>query len=339
MRITKIEIKEYEKNFISHTNLGSEQFFSRFGWYIKIYSDDLYGIGEAAPIPKISVETHEEAGYALNGFKLALEGIDYDIELEELLLLSDVHGFNIGSARFAIESAIYHLFSQSKGQSIAEYLNPNYLSKININAIYNNRSTLKSCDTNILKIKINNFNIFDIKEKLDKIIEKYSHDVKLRLDFNEGLDLPRSIRVCKELQLYNIDYIEQPLHRLSINDFYDLRTAVSIPIAIDESIADYQSVIDIIDKGAADVIIVKPTITGGFKDIKKILDLAKNEEIRLVLTSSFETSIAQDHILNLISALRIKEYCGVYNIKLFTDDTLPLFDKDQIKIPIQIGKI
>jgi len=339
MKITKIEIQEYEKSFISNTNLGSEKFKSRFGWYIKIYSDDLCGIGEAAPIPGISLETYEEAGYALNGFKLALEGINYDIDLEELLLLSDVHGFNISSARFAIEGAISHLFSQSKGQSIAEYLNKSYLNKIKINSIYSNRATIKLRDTTVLKIKINNFNIFDVQEKLDEIIEEYGEDIKLRLDFNEGLDIARSIRICKEIQAYNIDYIEQPLNRSNINDFYDLRMAVDIPIALDESIADFQSVVKAIDQGAADVLIVKPTITGGFKDIKKVLDFSKNEEVRLVLTSSFETEIAQNYIVNLISALRIKEYCGVYNMRLFDNESCPIFDKDQIKIPIQTREL
>ena len=337
MKITKIEIQEYEKSFLSRTNLGSEKFKSRFGWYIKIYSDDLYGIGEAAPIPGFSLETYEEAGYALNGFKLALEGINYDIDLEELLLLSDVHGFSISSARFAIECAIFDLFSQSQSQPIASYLNKSYLNKIKINSIYSNRATIKLRDTTVLKIKINNFNIFDIQEKLDKIIKEYGEDVKLRLDFNEGLDLVRSIRICKEIQSYNIDYIEQPLHRSNINDFYDLRMATDIPIALDESITDFQSVLDAIDQGAVDVLIVKPTITGGFKDIKKVLDFSKNEGVRLVLTSSFETSVAQNYIVSLISALRIKEYCGVYNVQLFDNERLPVFDKDEIKIPIQVG--
>ena len=332
MKVDKIVISEYKKKFISSTNLGREKFHARFGWYIKIYSGDLCGIGEAAPLPNISLETHEEVGYALHGFKLALEGIDYDVDIEEMLLLSDVHGFNVSSVRFAIECAVYHLFSQIKNQSIASFLNPNYLNLIRINAIYSEQSTIKLNNVNVLKIKINKFNIFDIKDKLDMIIPNYNRDIKLRLDFNEGLDLPRAIRVCKELASYNIDYIEQPLNRLNINDFYDLRMASDIPIAIDESLTDYESVVNIINEGAADVLVVKPTITGGFKDIKKILDLSKNEDIRLVVSSAFETSIAQNYIVDLISALRIEEYCGVHNIQLFKDDFYPIFSKDQIKI-------
>ena len=337
MKIDKITINEYDKGFISETNLGKTKFLSRYGWYIKIYSGTLCGIGEAAPIPGISSETHEEVGYALNGFKLSLQDIDYDIDLEELLLLSDIHGFNINSSKFAIECAIYDLFSKYENKSIAEYIEPNFIPEININAIYSNRSTILPTDVNILKIKINNNNVFDIIEKVDMIVSCYNDDIKLRLDFNEGLDLARSIRVCKQLESYNIDYIEQPLSRLNIHDYYDLRMSVDMPIGLDESVTDYQSVVELIDEGAVDVLVVKPTITGSLKDIKNILDLSNQEKIRLVISSSFETSIAQNYICNLIAAFGIKEHCGIHNIKLFKKDSIPILHKDQIRIPIEIG--
>ena len=337
MKIDKIIINEYDKGFVNETNLGKTKFLNRYGWYIKIYSGTLCGIGEAAPIPGISSENHEEVGYALNGFKLSLEGIDYDIDLEELLLLSDIHGFNINSSKFAMECAIYDLFSQYENKSIAEYIQPNFIPEININAIYSKRSTILPKDANILKIKINNNNIFDIVEKVDMIISYYNDDIKLRLDFNEGLDLGRSIRVCKQLESYNIDYIEQPLNRLNIRDYYDLRMSVDMPIGLDESVTDYQSVVELIDEGAVDVLVVKPTITGSLKDIKNILDLSNQEKIRLVISSSFETSIAQNYICNLIAAFRIKEHCGIHNIKLFKSDNIPILNKDRIRIPIEIG--
>ena len=334
MKIDKIEIKEYEKNFIDRTNLGSQKFESRFGWYIKLYSGNLFGVGEAAPIPGISSESHEQAGYALNGFKVALEGLGYNINLEELLLLSEVHGFEVPSVQFAADCAIYDLFSKSSKQDLAEYLNPNYLKSININSIYSDRARIDEINTQFLKIKINELNIFSIKERLDKIISKYPSRTKLRLDFNESLDLVRAIRICKELKPYNIDYIEQPLNREDINDTHDLRMSVNIPIALDEAVTNYKSVENIVQEGAADVIIIKPMLTGNFKTIKKIIDYCRSEGIRTVITSSFETSIAQSHIVNLISALEIKEHCGIYNIKLFKDDFLESINKDQISIPI-----
>lgn len=332
MKINKIYIERYEKSFISNIKLGNQYFKKRSGWYIKIYANQYCGVGEAAPIPLISIEDYDATGYALEGFKLALEGIDYDVQLEELLLLSKTHGFNVPSAEFAIEAAIYDLFSQANNQSVAQYLNDNALDLININSIINSQSTIAIGDTKVLKVKVDEKNIFSIKDRIDEALKPYSYDTKIRIDFNGGLDLTKAIRVCKELESYNIDYIEQPLPKENIEDFYELRLTTSIPIALDESVTDYDSVENIINLGAADVLIVKPTITGSYDEIKKIVKLANKEGLRVVVTSSFETSIAQKYILNIISALQVSEYCGVFNIKLFEDDILPAFIKSNYKI-------
>ena len=332
MKINKIYIERYEKSFISDIKLGNQYFKKRSGWYIKIYANQYCGVGEAAPIPLISIEDYDATGYALEGFKLALEGIDYDVQLEELLLLSKTHGFNVPSAEFAIEAAIYDLFSQANNQSVAQYLNDNALDLININSINHSQSTIAIGDTKVLKVKVDEKNIFSIKDRIDEALKPYSYDTKIRIDFNGGLDLTKAIRVCKELESYNIDYIEQPLPKENIEDFYELRLTTSIPIALDESVTDYDSVENIINLGAADVLIVKPTITGSYDEIKKIVKLANKEGLRVVVTSSFETSIAQKYILNIISALQVSEYCGVFNIKLFEDDILPAFIKSNYKI-------
>ena len=332
MKITDIQVERYEKSFISDVKLGKQYFKKRSGWYIKIYSNQYCGIGEAAPIPLISIEDYDTAGYALEGFKLALEGIDYDVQIEELLLLSKTHGFNVPSAEFAIEAAIYDLFSQANNQSVAQYLNDNALDFININSINHSQSTINIGDTKVLKVKVDEKNIFSIKDRIDEALKPYSDDTKIRIDFNGSLDLTKAIRVCKELESYNIDYIEQPLPKDSIEDFYELRLTTSIPIALDESVIDYESVDNIINLGAADVLIVKPTITGSYDEIKKIVKLANKEGLRVVITSSFETSIAQKYILNIISALGVSEYCGVFNIKLFQDDIIPDIINSSYKI-------
>ena len=334
MIIKKITIKEYKKPFTTKIFLGKELFSFRKGWYIKIYSEDSFGIGEAAPIPNMSLENHMEAGYALEGFLISLEKIDYDVSLEELLLLSNVHSYKAPSVKFAIQAAVFDLYSKSNQQSIAQYFNKDSLDKINLNAIYHDNSTIKKDASNILKIKIKDTNIFKIRENLDEILNHFSANVKLRLDFNGRLDLSRSIRLCKELKDYNIDYIEQPT--IKLDDLYELRMISDIPIAVDESLTDYQSLENILNKGAADVLIIKPTLMGGVEDIKKIIESGNKEGLRTILTSSFETNIAQVFILHLIASLRIIEHCGILNINLYNETALEI-TKDYCRVPQNRG--
>ena len=43
-------------------------------------------------------------------------------------------------------------------------------------------------------------------------------------------------------------------------------------------------------------------------------------KIRWIMTSSFETQVAQNSILHLIATYNTKEFCGLFNIKLFSDE-------------------
>ncbi len=324
MVIKEIKIHEYQKTFISKVYFGQELHDIRKGWYIKIIADEATGIGEAAPIPSISNECHSQAGYALYGFSLALKDINYDVSNEELLMLSQIHANQSPSAKFAIQTAIYDILSQINGKSISMYINSDSGKHININSILHDNCTIAPKDTKILKVKIHNHNIYDIRESIDEILRNYPTDVKLRIDFNGSLDLAKSIRIARELEQYNIDYLEQPIPAERLNDLYELRMNSSISVAIDESLTDYASAEKIIEESAADVLIIKPTLSGGYDDIDKIVNLCQRDKIRWIMTSSFETEVAQKSILHLIAAYNSKEYCGLFNIKLFSDEISPI---------------
>ena len=332
MKIKEIKIEEYQKTFISKVNFGQELHDIRKGWYIKIITDEVIGIGEAAPIPSISNECHSQAGYALDGFSLALKDINYDVSIEELLMLSDIHTNQSPSAKFAIQTAIYDVLSKVNNKSISAYINHNSEKKININSILHDNCTIDPIDAKVLKVKIHNHNIYDIHETIEKILKNYPSDIKLRIDFNGSLDLPKSIRIAHELEQYNVDYLEQPLPPQNLNDCYELRMNSSIPIAIDESLTDYFSAEKIIGESAADVLIIKPTLSGGYDDIDKIVGLCQQEKIRWIMTSSFETQVAQNSILHLIATYNTKEYCGLFNIKLFSDEVYPNIERSKYLI-------
>ncbi|MAV64508.1 MAG: o-succinylbenzoate synthase [Pelagibacteraceae bacterium TMED237] len=319
MNIVNTEILEYKKAFISDTNLGVKKHSFRKGWYIKIFSNEHVGIGEAAPIPGISKESHAEAGYAIQGFMVALKDVDYSVSIDEMLLLAEVHGCNVPSAKFAMQAAVYSLFSQNSNKIISKFLNQESNDSIMINSIVHDNSRISIENSRVLKIKVSDSNIYDIKDMIEKIYNSYGEKL-LRLDFNGGLDLSKAIRICKELESYNIEYIEQPV--LLLDDLYELRMHSGIPIAVDEILLNYDTAEKIIKNAAADVFVIKPTLLGGFDDLKKVFQLANSEEIKIVITSAFETFIGQSFIGYLAAAIKTQSYCGIFNINLFENDHL-----------------
>ena len=291
---------------------------------------DFSGLGEAAPLPGFSGETLKEVYYSLEGFHQAVDG--ENLEKEELFSLAEVHTHETPSVRFALETALHDLFSQESGQPIAIYLNSNAHTKLAVNGIAGVHTPEDGFK--VMKVKVGFRNIFDEIENLATLTQSFGKDILFRLDANGSFDLPQAIRFCKEMEIFNIDYIEQPLRANELEDLNELSYHTKIPIAVDESLTDYASAEKIVKEQAADVFIIKPMISGGFSESKKIIQLAREENIRIVITSSLETNIGCMACLHLAAANEISEACGFSTGALLTEDTkVPTIDNGMMQIP------
>ena len=166
------------------------------------------------------------------------------------------------------------------------------------------------------------------------LTQSFGKDILFRLDANGAFDLPQAIRFCKEMEAFNIDYIEQPLPAEELVDLAELSYHTEIPIAVDESLTDFNSAEKIIENQASDVFIIKPMVSGGLTESKKIINLAKEENIRIVITSLLETNIGRMACLHLAAANEISEPCGLATGALLNEDTTaPVIENLLIQIP------
>ena len=240
---------------------------NRDSWIIKITDIDGYiGYGEASPLPDFNDETFEESGYALEGFKLAFKGTNDNMALDELMILIKAHTLNSPSANFAIDTAINDILAQQKNCSLNKYLNFQALSEININGIYG----LTNLDNyNTIKIKCGFRNLYDEVQLLSQLSNKYDSSISFILDLNQAYDLPKAIRFFKEMERFNIEYIEQPIDKNNFTDLIELQFHSNIPIALDESINSINSLHHLLEINCGDVFIIKPQSMGSFSKIEK----------------------------------------------------------------------
>ena len=310
---------------------------NRDSWIIKITDIDGYiGYGEASPLPDFNDETFEESGYALEGFKLAFKGINDNMALDELMILIQAHTLNSPSANFAIDTAINDILAQQKNCSLNKYLNFQALSEININGIYG----LTNLDNyNTIKIKCGFRNLYDEIEILKKLSDKYNSSVNFIIDLNQAYDLPKAIRFFKEIEQFNIKYIEQPINKSNFEDLIELRFHTDINIALDESINDFDSINRMIDINCGDIFIIKPQSIGGFSTIKKAVDLINGANKIPVITSSLEGLIGRLSTMHLCSANLISSPCGLAMESIYANETIvfPKIDKGILSIPNQVG--
>ena len=317
MNIDQFDVTPFSIPFIKPLQTAGKTYSNREGVWIQLKNEDYIGVGEAAPLDGFSRENIKEVHYALEGFHQAIDGENFDSE--DFIALINIHTEDIPSARFALETAIFDILSQKSKKPLAEFLNPKSKSQISVNGIVGIH--LPSDGFTIMKDKVGFRNLFDEIEHMEHLTQSFGEETVFRLDANCAFDLPQAIRFCKEMEAFNIDYIEQPLPSDNLEDMSELRYHTEIPIAVDESLTDAYSAEKIIEMQATDVFVIKPMVSGGFTECKKIIDLAREEEIRTVITSSLETSIGRMACLHLAAANEIKEACGLGTGALLNEDT------------------
>ena len=313
------KIKIFPQTYKMETNFFSTiNHLLRDSWIIQITdTDNFTGYGEASPLATFNDETFEMAGYALEGFKLAISGLEDDFEIEELMFLINAHTQNIPSACFAVQTAIYDILSQKKQLSLRNYLNPNASSILQVNGIY---QLTNNKNYRFIKIKCGFRNLYDELKLLESLTNQYGDDVSFILDLNQSYDLSKAIRFLKEINKFNIAYIEQPLKKDNFKDLAELRYHSEIPIALDESISDINSINSILHFNAADIMIIKPQSMGGFFDIEKAVQLIKDSGKKVTISSSLEGKIGRFASMHLASANQIEGPCGLALEKIYANE-------------------
>ena len=124
-------------------------------------------------------------------------------------------------------------------------------------------------------------------------------NARLRLDANEGWGVHEAINMCRKLEKYDIEFIEQPTVSFSIPAMAQVRQAVGIPIVADQAAFTLYDVYEICRQQAADMICIGPREIGGVQPMMKVAAVAESAGLKICIHSSFTTGIttcAEHHI-------------------------------------------
>ncbi len=113
-------------------------------------------------------------------------------------------------------------------------------------------------------------------------------DCQLRLDANAGLSLAEARQWLDVFAQHPIEYLEQPLAVDQFAAMQILGETSATPIALDESIANLQSLQDCYDRGWEGIYVIKPAIVGSPRQLQ---DFLQCHALDVVFSSVFETEI------------------------------------------------
>ncbi len=294
MKITKIETKiikiPVENPYVfSHGVLKA--FSNVLVW---IYTDEgITGIGEASFVPGggVSEETPESVKPMIDSYlaPVVIGKDPFDIEYIHHKMDAVVPRNLI--AKCGLDLALWDIMGQALDMPVYKLLGGQFESKIlgtytlSIDTparMAEQAEYRKNQGYRTLVVKIGRDPGTDI-ERLRQVRNTAGPDINIRLDANEAYRPAQAIRIIRQMEKYNPEFVEEPVKRWDLDGMAKVTQAVDIPISSDESNTSLESVYKIIKKRAADILNIKISKNGGLWRSKKIAAVAESAGIPCIV--------------------------------------------------------
>lgn len=277
----------------------------RKGMLINLFNDKgSNSWGEVSPLPKWSLETLEDSILQLNQkkseiFKISWTKENCFKEISKLELLPSV--------AFGIESALLSLLDPLSNHAVI-------LSSLLMGSCVEITQQAKIKELQgytSAKLKVSNLTFDEAFFVINQLKDKF----RLRIDVNRAWTTPEALNFFAQFPLDAFDYVEEPFQNPK-----DL-TKFLHPLGVDES---YPSDLDLEQLEllpTLKAIIYKPTIQGGISGCLALHDFTKRRNLKLVLSSSFESDLGLSLIASMAYRLLLDSPVGIGTID-YLNETL-----------------
>ncbi|WP_019632107.1 mandelate racemase/muconate lactonizing enzyme family protein [Actinomadura atramentaria] len=128
-------------------------------------------------------------------------------------------------------------------------------------------------------------------------------DVELCLDANEGYDAATALPVLARMAAAGLSLLEQPLPHWDLAGLARLRERLDLRVMVDESVQSAPDALEIVRRGAADVINIKILKVGGLHRALQVAAVAEAAGLAVKIGSMPELGVATLAALHLAAAL------------------------------------
>jgi L-alanine-DL-glutamate epimerase-like enolase superfamily enzyme len=119
-------------------------------------------------------------------------------------------------------------------------------------------------------------------ELVGRVREAIGPGPKLRVDANEAWSPGTAVRILRRMAPYIIEYVEQPTLMYDIDGLRHVREASGVPVAANQASWGLFRILDLIKRGACDVLMTDPHQEGGVWAFKKAAALAEAAGLPIV---------------------------------------------------------
>lgn len=137
---------------------------------------------------------------------------------------------------------------------------------------------------------------------LKAIREAIGPHIRLRVDANQSWSAGEAIRIIRRMDQYDLEFVDQPVLMYNIDELARVRAASPVPIAAHEASWTMYEAVNVIKRGAADLIHVDPRFDAGMMGARITAGMAEAAGLPVVMHHFSTLGVALCAYLHVIAA-------------------------------------
>jgi o-succinylbenzoate synthase len=288
------------------------------------------GYGETMPLAGFGLEALDAATRVLQHVAEAITAADAG-DLQGMLDVVGQHTRSAPGAHAAAETALLDLSARLEGRELASLLGGARRRNVEVGALLaartprEVRSAAKQAVRDgfrTLKLKVAVTTVDRDIARVHAARDAVGSDIALRLDANAGWDEATASRALARLESERPEFVEQPVAATALDVMARLRASSPVPIAADESAAGGAAAQAVIDRHAADLLILKPATLGGPRAAAALAVRARSAGIDSVVTGFLDSAVGDAAALQVAAALHDPTRAAGLGTRSFFDQDL-----------------
>ena len=257
------------------------------------------GWGNVDPTPGYSRVSADSVHATVGRLAPALLGVDA-FNIHAALARMDREAAAAPEAKAAVEMALVDLKARALGVPVHSLLGGRVRDVVTLNAWIGTVAPAQAAREAVAwlgrgfrtaKIKVAGATDAGV-ERVAAVRAAVGDRMALRVDFNESLTVDAAPAFIRRLEPYALTLVEQPIPRADIAGLARIRAAIGIPLMADESVADPAALVEIIRRGAADLVKLKVMKQGGLLRTLAMVACAEAAGLRVVLGHGFGLTLS-----------------------------------------------
>jgi o-succinylbenzoate synthase len=333
VNVARVTWRPFAIPFVTRYETAGGGHACREGAVLRVECEDgTVGLGEVSPLPGFGGGRLGDCLVVLGRWASQFLGLTPEQGRLQLSRLAE-HNTHVPALLFGLETALLDAEARRRDVPLATLLAPPRRRSVAVNATVAAagaaeaaRAASAAVDDGFgcvkLKVGMAGSTAAEVA-RLERVRAAIGPNVDLRADANGAWTAAQAVAVLLAARGVGLSLIEQPVARADIAGLARVRHESGVPVAADEAVGSLADARAVLAAGAADALVLKPTVIGGLKPCRRIVDEATATGVAVIVTSTLEAGIGLAAALQLAATLPDgAPACGLATAALLGADLL-----------------